>query len=298
MAETLHKFFPGNTRERIQDLLRDRGMSQAELAEKIGMSESSLSRYLSGQTDKLSTDNIVSIARVFEVTTDFLLCLTDIPFTTNYDIEKLGLTVKAAEKLLRRKVNPETVSHLIETQGFNQLILQLDVALRGTYDAGYMFMTEMFQNARNLFSDYAQENQEDRQAAKKVIEDMRALQGAPRQTELAGIEDAMRLIVAEFRKGTEAYLAETQKLTSEIMRKITGNLRTQMNNPNKLMGITPEMMADNIIDCLKDTEMTKEQKASLKEVLLPLFTRPSDLKAQMKLSDGSEEDKSSISTKK
>ena len=100
MTETLHKFFPGNSRERIQDLLHDRGMSQAELAEKIGMSESSLSRYLSGQTDKLSTDNIVSIARVFEVTTDFLLCLTDIPFTTNYDIEKLGLSVKAAENML------------------------------------------------------------------------------------------------------------------------------------------------------------------------------------------------------
>ena len=59
-----------------------------------------------------------------------------------------------------------------------------------------------------------------------------------------------------------------------------------------------EMMVDNIIDCLKDTELTEEQKASLKEVLLPLFTRPSDLKEQMKLSDGSKEDKSSISTKK
>lgn len=288
MTNTLHRYFPGNSRERIHDLLRERGMSQAELAEKIGMSESSLSRYLSGQTDKLSTDNIVSIARVFEVTTDFLLCLTDIPFTTNYDIEKLGLSVKAAEKLLRRKVNPETVSHLIETQGFNQLILQLDAALRGTYDAGYMFMTEMLNNARSLLTDYIQKNPEDRQAAKKVIEDMRALQAVPRQTELAGIEDAMRQIVAEFRKGTEAYLAETQKLTSEIMRKTTSNLRTQMNNPSKLRGITPEMMAGNIIDCLKDTELTEEQRTSLKADLLPLFTRPSDLKAQMKLPDGSE----------
>ena len=53
MTDTLHKFFPGNSRERIQDLLRDRGMSQAELAEKIGMSESSLSRYLSGQTERI-----------------------------------------------------------------------------------------------------------------------------------------------------------------------------------------------------------------------------------------------------
>ena len=292
MAAELHKYFPGkpgNSRERIQDLLRENNMSQAELAEKIGLSESALSRYLSGQTDKLSADNIVSIARVFDVTTDFLLCLTDIPFTTNFDIEKLGLSVKAAEKLVRRKVNPETVSHLIETQGFNLLIQQLDAAQRGTYDAGYIYMTEMLKNMGGLLSDYAAENPEDRHAVKKVIEDMRALQAVPRQTELAGIEDAMRQIVAEFRKGTEAYLAEMQKLTSGIMRKITGNLRTQMNNPGKLRGITSEMMADSIIDCLKDTGLTEEQKASLKAALLPLFTRPSDLKAQMKLPNGPEE---------
>ena len=292
MATELHKYFPGkpgNSRERIQDLLRENNMSQAELAEKIGLSESALSRYLSGQTDKLSADNIVSIARVFDVTTDFLLCLTDIPFTTNFDIEKLGLSVKAAEKLLRRKVNPETVSHLIETQGFNLLIQQLDAAQRGTYDAGYIYMTEMLKNMGGLLSDYAAENPEDRHAVKKVIEDMRALQAVPRQTELAGIEDAMRQIVAEFRKGTEAYLAEMQKLTSGIMRKITGNLRTQMNNPGKLRGITSEMMADSIIDCLKDTGLTEEQKASLKAAMLPLFTRPSDLKAQMKLPNGPEE---------
>lgn len=131
-----------------------------------------------------------------------------------------------------------------------------------------------------------------------MIEDIRGLPVAPCQLEPAGIEDAMRQIVAEFHKDTEAYPAETQKLTSENMRKITGNLRKQMNNPIKLRGNTPEMMADNIIDCLKDTELMEEQKASLKAVLLPLFTRPSDLKEQLKLSDGSEEDKSSISTKK
>ena len=279
MTNTLHRYFPGepgNSRERIQDLLRERGMSQAELAEKIGLSESSLSRYLSGQTDKLSADNIVAIARVFEVTTDFLLCLTDIPFTTNYDIAKLGLSVKAAEKLLRRKVNPETVSQLIETQGFNLLIQQLDAARQGTYDAGYLYMSEMISGARTLFADAAQENPDDRRAMKKTLEDMRSQQAIPRQIELAGVEDAMRQIVTEFRKGTESYMAETKKLTSEIMRKITGSLRTQMNNPAKLRGITPEMMVDSIIDCLKGTELTEEQKAALKADLLPLFTKPGE----------------------
>ena len=47
MDEKLHVYLPGvpgNSRERIQDLLRENEMTQAELAEKIGMSESALSR--------------------------------------------------------------------------------------------------------------------------------------------------------------------------------------------------------------------------------------------------------------
>ena len=230
----IHEYLPGEPgkpRERIQDLLRENGMSQAELAERIGLSESSLSRYLSGQTDKFSVENIVSVARIFDVTTDFLLCLTDIPYITNYDIEKLGLSVKAADKLLKRKVDPSLVSQLIEMPAFNVLICQLGAVQRGTYDVGYVYMKEMLQSAGGMLLDYARENPEDRRSVKNVIEDMRSLQVMPRQAELSGLENALMQIAAEFRKGADAYLAETQKLTSEIMRKITGNLRTQLNNP-------------------------------------------------------------------
>lgn len=51
MDEKLHAYLPGvsgNSRDRIQDLLRKNAMTQAELAEKIGVSESALSRYISG----------------------------------------------------------------------------------------------------------------------------------------------------------------------------------------------------------------------------------------------------------
>lgn len=146
----IHEYLPADCRERIKDLLKEREMSQAQLAEKIGISESAFSRYLSGQTDKLSTENIVAIAKVFDVTTDFLLCLTDVPFTTNFDIEKLGLSVKAAEKLLQRKVDPTVVSQLIELPAFNRLIFQLAAVQRGVLDAGYQYMNEMFSAAKTL----------------------------------------------------------------------------------------------------------------------------------------------------
>ena len=179
MSNELHKYFPGvpgNSRERIQDLLREKNMSQAELAEKIGLSESALSRYLRGHTDKLSTDNIVAIARVFNVTTDFLLCLTDIPFTTNYDIEKLGLTVSAAKNLLERKVNPNIISTLLEMQEFIVLTQKLDQIRTGTMAAGIASMKAVFKQAQDLLLEATQDSRENRLAIREAIKDIQSLQ--------------------------------------------------------------------------------------------------------------------------
>lgn len=179
MSNELPKFFPGvpgNSRERIQDLLREKNMSQAELAEKIGLSESALSRYLSGHTDKLSTDNIVAIARVFNVTTDFLLCLTDIPFTTNYDIEKLGLTVSAAKNLLERKVNPNIISTLLEMQEFIVLTQKLDQIRTGTMAAGIASMKAVLKQTQDLLLEATQNSRENRLAIWEAIKDIQSLQ--------------------------------------------------------------------------------------------------------------------------
>ncbi len=47
---------------------------------------------MSGKTDKLSDENIIKIAEVFGVSTDFLLGVADIPDRKNYDISELGLS--------------------------------------------------------------------------------------------------------------------------------------------------------------------------------------------------------------
>ena len=50
-------YLPGKIRERIQDLMKSNKVMQAELAARIGVSESSLSRFISGKTDKLGGEN-------------------------------------------------------------------------------------------------------------------------------------------------------------------------------------------------------------------------------------------------
>ncbi len=95
-------YLPGTVRDRIQDLLKERKISQVELASKINMSESALSRFLSGRTDKIGNENILKIAEFLGVSTDFILGQTDFPERRNYDIAELGLSYKAAMALYTR----------------------------------------------------------------------------------------------------------------------------------------------------------------------------------------------------
>lgn len=92
----VQEYLPGKLRDRIRDLMKERGVNQNELAQKAGITESTLSRFLSGSVSKLSDENIVAIARYFDVSTDFLLGLASIPDRTNYEIAELGLSVGAA----------------------------------------------------------------------------------------------------------------------------------------------------------------------------------------------------------
>ncbi len=52
-------YLPGKIRDRIQNLMKSRKVTQAELATRIGVSESSLSRFISSKTDKLGDENII-----------------------------------------------------------------------------------------------------------------------------------------------------------------------------------------------------------------------------------------------
>lgn len=112
-------FLPGTIRDRIKDLMKSKKMTQAELAIRIGMAESTLSRFISGSTDKIGNENIIRIARVFNVSTDFLLGeVDDVPDRMNYDISELGLSVQAARNLYTHKVNPQIVNALLENPEF------------------------------------------------------------------------------------------------------------------------------------------------------------------------------------
>lgn len=281
MSTELHEYLPGipgDSRERIKNLLDEREMNQAKLAELTGMSESALSRYLSGHTDTITTENIIAIAKVFHVSTDFLLCLTDIPYATNYDIEKLGLSAKAAKKLLTRQLNPEIVSKLLEMPAFDLLAEKLQEMRDGTMAAGVASMKAIFKKAEDILTEYARENPGNRRKMQQAISEIHAIQPASAyEVDTASAETIFRKIMQDFKAGSKEYVESVDKLTTAIMNRIVANLRKQTNHPEKLRGITPEMMTDALMETLAPLELSEEQMTGLRNALLPLFTRPQDL---------------------
>ena len=67
--------------ERVRSLMKEKNMSQKELAEKAGITEASMSKYLSGERTP-RVDVIVNLANALETTTDYLLG-KDVILTSN-----------------------------------------------------------------------------------------------------------------------------------------------------------------------------------------------------------------------
>lgn len=114
----MSEFLPGTIGQRLAELREQRGLTREELAERVGVSTSTLSRLESGQIQKFSDEMLTALAREFDVSTDFLLGLTNIPDRMNYDIGELGLTALAARNLYTGKVNNEVVSRMLEHPRF------------------------------------------------------------------------------------------------------------------------------------------------------------------------------------
>lgn len=75
--------------QRLQKAIADSGMTYAELEEKTGIAKSSLQRYATGATKKIPIDFIEAIARVANVSLEYLLCL---------DRREIKLTIEGVPK--------------------------------------------------------------------------------------------------------------------------------------------------------------------------------------------------------
>lgn len=223
---------PGTIREHITDWLTYNKTSQAELASKVGISESALNRFLSGKTDKLGNEYIIKLARIFNVSTDYLLGETDIPERIDYDMSELGLSVQSAKNLYTKKVNPEVVNLLLESESFAEVTYLISRYLNDDIAKGIAAQNQLFASLSRLLGN------------DEAAEDIRSLRTPTYAVDLTDIQNKFMRTVKEIKSARGNDLKAVRILTDEEVKKIYSELTKSKDKP--LKNVTPEELADAV----------------------------------------------------
>ena len=150
----MHAYLGGTTGERITDLILENKTSQARLAKALHISEATMSRYISGASE-IPGSTLMAIAAHFGVTTDFLLGATDIPFRTNYDLDRLGLSKEAAEKMLAGELDMHVLNTLLANEDFAILTHQIAADVKDTNSECLAVMNKVMEIAGGVVQKHA-----------------------------------------------------------------------------------------------------------------------------------------------
>ena len=259
------KCLPADTRTRLMDLCKSRNISQAKLAEVIGVDRSALSRFLNGKTDSLSHEHVIRMAKYFNVSTDFLLGETDDPSRINYDIGELGLTVKAAECLYTRKVDPAILCRLLEQKRCGDLMHEIGLYLDETMASGIAAQNQLYNSLSSMLNAHAAEHPAEKQAAAAAAQTVLAMR-QPLYTEKDRIHSDFDHILLEIKKDSPQKAKQAAFVTRGTMRNMMS--RVKKGSQGFDLHITPEELVESILG-LMDMAVCPESFRPKMERLIP-----------------------------
>ena len=217
-------YLPGDTRQRIQDLIKDSSITQAELAGIIGLSESALSRYLKGQTEMLGDGYIIKIAKHFNVSTDFLLGETNIPDRKNYDIEELGISAEAAKLLYTGRLDSRVLNLLLENPHFPQLLALLARYQKEIVRSGIAAMNQQLTFINSLLLAQAESVPDSAGAATQLAADLRGVRMPVINADTTAIQNLFMLIVRDIKEQGETIAADSNAVTAQVLQRLREEL--------------------------------------------------------------------------
>ena len=250
------EWLPSDTRNRLIDLCKSKKISQSQLAGEIGVDRSALSRFLRGKTDSLSHEHVIQIARFFNVSTDFLLGETDDPGRINYDIGELGLTVKAAECLYTRKVDPAVLCRLLEHERCGDLIHEIGLYLDDTMAAGIAAHNQLLNSLGNMLTEHAAEHPVEEQAAAAAAQTVLAMR-RPLYTERDRIHSDPDHILLDTKKDSPPKAKQATIMTRGTMHDMMARMKKGSQSFD-LHHLNPEIMADSIVGPLDMTGLSRK----------------------------------------
>lgn len=237
-------YLPGTVRHRIQELIKERKITQAELAAEIGMAESSLSRFLSEKTDKIGDEYIIKIADFLGVSTDFILGQTAFPERRNYDIEELGLSYKAAMALYTREVDTDVVNRILESPQFPEITRMIARYFKDSNAEGPAGLNAMWDTMQQIIdtldTSHLANPQEGTEAAAQILGMMKV---APHERDVEVIQSSLMTMLRDIKAGIQTQTPTTELATKQITQSMMQSMVKGENAVPALQSISLEQLA-------------------------------------------------------
>ena len=276
-------YLSADSRTRIQDMIKDKKITQAKLAEMSGVSESIISRYLQGKTKNLGDGNIIKLAKALQVSTDFLLGETNIPDRKNYDIDELGLSAKTAKLLYSGKVDAKILNQLIEHPRFPSLLHYFARYQNETIRTGIKSMNQFLTFSDSLLQEHGKAHPEDSSAAKTAGSDILSIRTS--DTDIFIIQNIFMQIVRDIKKAnsTNEYTEEQKVITTEAMKSLRQNMQKGSESIN-LRNITENDMAEHIVNVIASAGIPENLLIELRIVLAKIMKYVKDMGNDQRIS--------------
>ena len=262
---TAQEYLPAPSNIRLADLMKEHNISQPELAKEIGCSKSTINRFISGAKGTLTHEQVLKIARLFNVSTDFLLGETNIPDRKNYDIAELGLSVEAAKNLYTGRVNAEVVNLLLENARFAELTYRISQYFDDTFASGIAAQNAMLTTLSTLLRTKVKTPE-----AAKAAKDISLRRKPVYQGDLDDIEMYFMAAVKEIKKGIGSHYAEQEAMSKKVAEKMFTELTKGQDVQHPT--ITAEQLTDAMLDSVSGMEgATPEALEQLRSGLLGIL---------------------------
>lgn len=184
---------------------QDRGWSQKELAEKIFVAHSQISRLESGETTNIGGSLLISLAKIFHVSTDYLLCLTPISVPKSYDISQLGLSEEVIRRLILKTIDPDILNRLLEHEQFPKLCTLIKNYFNNTIANGIMARNQIIDLATEPLAELMSEEPSKRA---ELINDISFLNSAKIQSNEADVEKIKNILMKIIQEIKEVVAAQ------------------------------------------------------------------------------------------
>ena len=259
------EYLPAPSNVRLADLMKEHNISQPELAKELGCSKSTINRFISGAKGTLTHEQVLKIARLFNVSTDFLLGETNIPDRKNYDIAELGLSVEAAKNLYTGRVNAEVINLLLENARFAELTYRIAQYFDDTFASGIAAQNAMLTTLSTLLRTKVKTPE-----AAKAAKDISLRRKPVYQGDLDDIETYFMAAVKEIKKGIGSHYAEQEAMSKKVAEKIFTELTKGQDVQHPT--ITAEQLTDAMLDSVSGMEeATPEALEQLRSGLLGIL---------------------------